>query len=86
MRSKIRSRVSDEEVDELFRIIFAYCRKARIEVDAVAKIRDPKDLYLLSLSETVNADYIVSGDIDVLDLKWHKQTKMVTFAEFKALL
>lgn len=75
LRSKICSRV-----------IFAYCAKVKIEIEAVAKIRDPKDLYLLSLAETVNANYIVTGDNDVLDLKWHKQTKMLTFAEFKALL
>lgn len=86
LRSKICSRVCDEEVDDLFRVIFAYCAKVKIEIEAVAKIRDPKDLYLLSLAETVNANYIVTGDNDVLDLKWHKQTKMLTFAEFKALI
>ena len=83
-RSKIRARISDEELDDFFRIIYAFCRMAKIEQKAQSEIRDPKDLYLLSLAESINADYIVSGDYDLIDLKQHGQTKMMTFAEFRA--
>lgn len=85
-RPKIRSRISDEELDDFFRIIHAFCRMARTEQKAQSVIRDPKDLYLLSLAESIEADYIVSGDTDLLDLKQHKQTKMLKLAEFKKLL
>ena len=85
-RPKIRTRISDEELDDFFRIIYAFCRKAKIEQQAQSEIRDPKDLYLLSLSEKVNADFLVSGDIDLLELQQHGQTKMITLAEFKAKL
>ena len=83
-RPKIRQRVSDDELDDFFRIIYAFCRMAKIEQQAQSNIRDPKDLYLLSLAEGVNADYIVSGDADLLELQQHKQTKMLSLAEFKA--
>ena len=82
-RPKIRSRINDEELDDFFRIIYAFCRMAKIEQQAESNIRDPKDLYLLSLAESVEADYIVSGDADLLELQKHKQTKMLSLAEFK---
>ena len=85
-RPKIHSRISDEELDDFFRIIHAFCRMARIEQKTQSVIRDPKDLYLLSLAESIEADYIVSGDTDLLDLKRHKQTKMMKLTEFKNLL
>ena len=85
-RDKIRTRVSDEELDDFFRIIYAFCRMAKIEQQVKSNIRDPKDLYLLSLAENVEADYIISGDADLLDLQQHKQTKMLKLADFRRLL
>ena len=85
-RPKIRNRINDEELDDFFRIIHAFCRMTRTEQKAQSVIRDPKDLYLLSLAESIEADYIVSGDTDLLELKQHKQTKMLKLAEFKKLL
>ena len=84
-RSKIQCRVSEEELDEMFSIIHAFCDKVTIERNARVNIRDPKDLYLLSLAETVDADFVVTGDADLLDLKGHKRTRIITFAEFKEL-
>ena len=85
-RPKIRSHVSDEELEEFFRIIYAFGKMVNITTNSEAAIRDPKDLYLLSLAESTEADYIVSGDADLLDLKQHKLTKMISLAEFKTML
>ena len=85
-RDKIRTRVSNEELDDFFRIIYAFCRMANIEPKAQSEIRDPKDLYLLSLAESIEADYIISGDADLIELKQHKTTKMMSLADFKAKL
>ena len=85
-RPKIRTRIGDEELDVFFRIIYAFCRMAKIERQAQSEIRDPKDLYLLSLAESINADYIVSGDADLLDLRQHKQTKLLKLIEFRKFL
>lgn len=85
-RDKIRVRVSEEELDDFVRIIYAFCRLAKIEQKAQSEIRDPKDLYPLSLAESINADYIVSGDYDLIDLKQQGQTKMMTLAEFRTKL
>ena len=85
-RPKIRSRITDEELDDFFRIIYAFCRMAKIEQQAESNIRDPKDLYLLSFAESMEADYIVSGDADLLELQQHKQTKIMKLADFRKLL
>lgn len=85
-RDKIRTRVSNEELDDFFRIIYAFCRMANIEQKAQSEIRDPKDLYLLSLAESIEADYIISGNADLIELKQHKTTKMMSLADFKAKL
>ncbi len=85
-RPKIRSHVSDEELEEFFRIIYAFGKMVNITTNSEAAIRDPKDLYLLSLAESTEADYIVSGDADLLELKQHKLTKMISLAELKTML
>ena len=85
-RPKIRSHVSDEELEEFFRIIYAFGKMVNITTNSEAAIRDPKDLYLMSLAESTEADYIVSGDADLLELKQHKLTKMISLAELKTML
>lgn len=50
------------------------------------KLRDKKDLYLLSLADTIKANYIVTGDKDLLVLEKHNHTKIVTITEFMKLL
>ena len=68
-------------------IIYAFCQQSTITVNApISAIRDPKDLYLLSLADTIGADYIVSGDADLTDLGTYHQTRMVKLADFKEML
>ena len=46
-RPKIRSRIGDGDLEQLFRLIKAYCINTSIIQQAVVSIRDSKDLYLL---------------------------------------
>ncbi len=85
-RDKIRKRVSEAELQQLLKIIDAFCEKTTIEHIAESIIRDPKDLYLLSLAETIDADYIVSGDKDLTDLNQHLKTRIIKLAEFKLMM
>lgn len=43
-------------------------------------------MYLLSLAETVNADYIITGDKDLLTLETHKEIKILNFTDFIKLI
>ena len=47
---------------------------------------DPKDSYLLSLAEASQADFLVTGDKELLSLKQHKSTRMITPAAVIELL
>ena len=51
--------------------------KSRVEV-----CRDEKDNFLLSLSKDSNADFLITGDNDLLVLKEFQSTKIITMAEF----
>ena len=85
-RNKIKKRVSENETRQLLKIMDAYCCHTTISKQAQTNIRDPKDLYLLSLAETIEATYIISGDKDLTDLKFHKQTQIMKLTDFKDLM
>ncbi|MBR1557949.1 MAG: PIN domain-containing protein [Prevotella sp.] len=61
------------------------CSRLIEEIRDVA-IRDPKDLYLLALADTIGADYIVSGDADLTDLGQYNQARIMKLADFKAMM
>ena len=86
-RDKIRKYVSEKDIDDLLAIINAFCQFATIEAEVVhTAIRDPKDLYLLALADTIGADYIVSGDADLTDLGQYNQTRIMKLADFKEMM
>ena len=86
-RDKIRKYVTPFDLEDLMAIIYAFCKQATITVEAsTSAIRDPKDLYLLSLADTIGADYIVSGDADLTDLGQYNQTSIIKLADFKAMM
>ena len=57
-----------------------------IWISFLLSIRDPKDLYLLSLAEIIDADYIVSGDKDLTDLNQHFKTRIIKLVDFKLMM
>ena len=85
-RDKIRKRVSENELQQLLKIIDAFCIKTTISQIAESIIRDPKDVYLLSLAETSDANYLVSGDKDLTELNQHLKTRIVKLADFKLMM
>ena len=54
-----------------------------IEVESAVTIcRDPKDNFLLALAKDGKADYLLTGDKDLLDLKKIGRTKIKTITSF----
>lgn len=84
-RPKIQNRINEADVERLFRLIRVYCVSAEIKQRAVTYIRDEKDIYLLSLSKTIKADYIITGDRDLVVLEEYNDAKIVTPAQFKMI-
>jgi uncharacterized protein len=54
-----------------------------IEVKSIVTLcRDEKDNFLLALAKDGDADYLLTGDKDLLDLKRFGKTKINTISEF----
>jgi putative PIN family toxin of toxin-antitoxin system len=53
---------------------------------AVKASRDPKDNYLLSLSIDGNADYLITGDMDLLVLEHIEKTKIMRLNQFLEII
>lgn len=85
-RPKIQKIVNKSDITATKKLLDAYCEFVEIEHNAKSAIRDPKDLFLFSLAESINADYIVTGDKDLLILGSHKKTKILSFNDFRELL
>lgn len=81
-RPKFRKFFSEEDTIEMFSIIdhFAEIVEVHSQVDIC---RDAKDNFLLALAKDSNADYLVTGDKDLLALKSFEGTQIVTFAELE---
>ncbi len=67
-------------------VIEDYCSWTDADETIQAEVRDKKDIYLLSMSDAVKADFLVSGDNDLLVLGKHNNTSIVTFRELKQIL
>jgi uncharacterized protein len=55
-----------------------FCRDLPSGPAAPYFARDPKDSYLLALAEVSHADFLVTGDKQLLVLRHHKSTRIVT--------
>ncbi|MCL2004868.1 MAG: putative toxin-antitoxin system toxin component, PIN family [Planctomycetaceae bacterium] len=44
--------------------------------------RDPKDNFLLALAKDGHADYLITGDLDLLTMQRFEKTKIVKLSEF----
>jgi len=82
---KIRARLSPPLAGRLVNRI----RELAITIDKLPKINrspDPDDNYLLALAEAGHADFLLTGDKSLLDLKRHKATRILTAANLLDLL
>ena len=81
-RPKFDKLISEETRFNFFEMIYDVCYVTDITVEARSPIRDIKDIYLLSMAESVPVDYIVSGDKDLTDLGVHVGIPILKYAEF----
>ena len=80
-REKFNRFVTSEERDEFLEIFVE--RAVLVEViEKVQECRDPKDDKILELALNGGAEYIVSGDKDLLVLNPFRDVKIITVEEF----
>ncbi|MDR0798502.1 MAG: putative toxin-antitoxin system toxin component, PIN family [Dysgonamonadaceae bacterium] len=86
-REKIRKYTTEERITHTLELMEASCVLNSITNKTISPyLRDAKDLYLLALADTVKADYILTGDKDLLILHSHHKTKIVTYKEFETII
>jgi putative PIN family toxin of toxin-antitoxin system len=80
-RPKFRRFFSPSDLEEILESIQEYAEFIDV-TSSIEVCKDPKDNFLLSLSIDGNADFLLTGDNDLLILtKFHK-TAIVTISEF----
>jgi putative PIN family toxin of toxin-antitoxin system len=66
--------------------LLPYAEVIAATVDASGVCRDPHDDKFLSLAASGRADYLITGDQDLLVLRSFKNVRIVTLSEFAGLL
>ena len=80
-------RITKEDLEELSTLLKAISELIpKIKTPIPAVTRDPKDDYLLAYAVVGRADYLVTGDRDLLTLNGVEQPKIVKAREFVSLL
>jgi len=81
-RRKFHRYFSASNVDDLIEMLVEIA--GIVEVRSTVDIcRDPKDNFLLALTQDGVADYLITGDHDLLCLKKSGKTKIVTLKDFE---
>ncbi len=80
-RPKFKRFFSQKDIEQILDLFDQFGELVNIKSD-VNICRDEKDNFLLNLSIDGKADYLVTGDKDLLVLKVIKNTQILTMAEF----
>jgi uncharacterized protein len=77
--------VDDEKVSFVLNLIRIACVKSAFKSTDGYVVRDPKDAYLLALADATNANFLLTGDSDLLVLEKHNITQIVSYSNFMRL-
>ncbi|MCC5904969.1 MAG: putative toxin-antitoxin system toxin component, PIN family [Balneolaceae bacterium] len=80
-RPKLRKYISRDELDDLLETIDEVAEFVNVTSE-ISECRDPKDNFLLSLAIDGKADFLLTGDKDLLVLKVIENTEIKTISEF----
>lgn len=80
-RPKFRRFFSASDIEVIIETIqeYADCVKVQTKIEVC---RDTKDNFLLSLSVDGNADFLLTGDKDLLQLRKFGETAIITISDF----
>jgi putative PIN family toxin of toxin-antitoxin system len=84
-RPKLKKYFSKTATDQLLKLFDSYADFVTVK-STVIQCRDLKDDFLLSLAIDSKADYLITGDHDLLVIQQFYKTKIVSIAKFLAVL
>lgn len=79
-------KIEYHDIKELFRLIKARAVRIKLPFPSIDICRDPEDNFILEIALEAKADFIVSGDKDLLVLKSFRGIPIITPREFFACL
>ena len=85
-RPKIRQYISAEAIESMWSLMRDYCLAVDDYAAVQTAVRDAKDTYLLSMAKAIPADFIVTGDQDLLVLDKFENTYILSYTEFMQVL
>lgn len=80
-RPKFKRFFSSSDIEEILETIDEYAEFVTVQTK-IEVCRDPKDNFLLSLSIDGNADFLLTGDQDLLELTKFGETTIKTISDF----
>jgi hypothetical protein len=81
-RKKFEKYFSSKDVEVLLNLFDVYGELVEVKSN-IELCRDEKDNFLLSLAKDSKADYLITGDGDLLTIKKFEHTEIVTYTEFE---
>ena len=85
-RPKVRTLVSNDSIEAMWALMREKCYVIEDYPVTSTPVRDPNDVYLLSMADAIPADFIVTGDKDLLVLGKHNRTLIVSYIDFTQIL
>ncbi len=84
-RPKFRKHFSADDIDEFLSLLYKSARIVEIH-HTIKDCRDEKDNFILEIAIRGRADYIVTGDKDLLVLNPYRGKKIIGFREFEGVI
>ena len=84
-RPKFKKYFSKKDIEKILEYFDQFGELVKVKSD-IKICRDEKDNFLLNLSVDSKADYLITGDKDLLILEMIEDTKIKTFSEFIELM
>ena len=84
-RPKFRKHFSPDDIDEFLSLLYKSARIVKIH-HTIKDCRDEKDNFILETAILGKADYIVTGDKDLLVLDPYRGKKIIGFREFDDII
>ncbi len=80
-KPRLKKYFGTNALDQMFSAFEPFIDLVTVE-SIVTACRDPRDNFLLALAKDGKADYLLTGDSDLLIIKKFRKTKITTLAEF----
>ena len=81
LKPKLSKHFGEKAIEEMLFVLSDFIEILEVTSE-VAICRDPKDDFILALCQDADADYLLTGDKDLLALVQFGKTKIVTITDF----